>query len=314
MNAVIAHDYQPRTNFRARLEPSTGVLHGAGQSQDAFAEYVKAVGPEQHPAVFMYYLGLQHYRSNRLAGLRRYYESYGLDLLPQIGLAFTQDGSPELCYDDAVRKGTHDQSIHALAQDLAELPGSLYVRLGYEFNGHWNGYRQENFAVAWRRVAAVLRDRLGDRLALVWCYAPDGREKNYEAFYPGDEWVDWWGIDLFAPAHFYQEDTISFMKDAFLHQKPMMIGESTPRRIGVLDGQASWVRWFAQYFRFIREQPHVKSFCYINWDWSGYAQWHDWGDARLEANELVRARYVEELSSLLYWHRSELPRLHQPRT
>lgn len=302
-----ANDYQPRTNFRARLEPTTGVLHGAGQSHEAFTQYVNSVRPEQHPAVFMYYLGLQNYRSTRLEGLRLYYDQHGRDLCPQIGLALTKDGSPELCYDDAVVQGAHDESARALARDLAEVPGPLFLRLGYEFNGHWNGYHPEHFAAAWRRVAAILRDQLGDRLALVWCYAPDGRDKNYLDFYPGDEWVDWWGIDLFAPAHFSQEDTKAFMNDAFLHRKPVMIGESTPRRVGVLDGQTSWDRWFALYFRFIRDHPHLKSFCYINWEWSSYPQWHDWGDGRLEAGELVRSLYVEELRSPLYWHRQSLP-------
>lgn len=41
---------------------------------------------------------------------------------------------------------------------------------------------------------------------------------------------------------------------------------------------------------------------YINWNWSGYPQWHDWGDGRLELNETVRSRYAAEMSDARYVH------------
>ena len=35
-----------------------------------------------------------------------------------------------------------------------------------------------------------------------------------------------------------------FMDNAGVHKKPVMIGETTPRNVGVLNGQTSWNQWF----------------------------------------------------------------------
>jgi hypothetical protein len=81
-----------------------------------------------------------------------------------------------------------------------------------------------------------------------------------------------------------------------------MIGESTPMGVGVNDGQQSWDKWFAPYFQLIRDNPGIKAFCYINWDWSKYPQWNDWGDARLQQNPEIADLYKKEMSIPLYRH------------
>jgi len=127
-----------------------------------------------------------------------------------------------------------------------------------------------------------------------------GADKDYRRFYPGDEFADWWGIDLFSVEHFDAANTVAFMRDAAARRYPVMIGESTPRFVGVQDGAASWEKWFAKYFAFIRAHRHCKAFCYINWNWAGYPQWADWGDGRITANAEVLRRYREELRDTLY--------------
>lgn len=74
-----------------------------------------------------------------------------------------------------------------------------FVRIGYEFNGRWNGYVPETYIPAWRRVVAAMRAHRLDDVAAVWCYASDIRNlPDLMDWYPGDEWVDWWSIDLLA--------------------------------------------------------------------------------------------------------------------
>ena len=83
-----------------------------------------------------------------------------------------------------------------------------------------------------------------------------------------------------------------------------MIGESTPRNVGVLNGQQSWDQWFAPFFSFIHTHPEVKEFSYIDWNWSQYPQWSTWGDARLEQNAIVGGDFANEMDSLQYLHAS----------
>lgn len=144
----------------------------------------------------------------------------------------------------------------------------------------------------------ALRKNKLDRVAAVWCYTPDSQNKNYMDFYPGDEYVDWWAIDLFGAGHFAAADALAFVRDAKTHRFPVMITESTPRGVGVLDGAASWDGWFAPYFKFMRDNPQVKGFCYINWDWTDRPL--RWNNGRIGANPVVLERFRKELSDGRY--------------
>jgi hypothetical protein len=86
------------------------------------------------------------------------------------------------------------------------------------------------------------------------------------------------------------------------HGKPMMIGESTPRHVGVGNGQQSWDSWFKPFFDLIHSRKEIKAFNYIDWNWASHPQWSDWGDARIETNDVVGAHYRDEMKVGLYLH------------
>lgn len=296
------NDFIPRTHSSRRLEPEGVILHGAGQSPDAFTAYRKAVSPHT-PCLYMAYADLRRTNfATWFAWLRAELERGGLGLMPQIGLSMTMDGQPENHYEHETAEGADDAAIAAFCRGLAELGCPAYVRVGFEFSGHWNGYQSGSYQRAWVRIARAVREHGLEKVALVWCYSPDSRDKDFIAYYPGDEWVDWWGIDLFALAHFSAPDTLAFMRAAAERGFPVMIGESTPRRVGVGGGETSWAAWFTPYFDFMRAHAHLKAFCYINWDWAAYPQYADWGDGRVETNPAVLACLRAELALPVYRH------------
>ncbi len=222
---------QTRCNFSRRLEPADTVLHGAGQSHPAFCDYSDCVGTDLLPLLYMCYVGLKQ-------GVDVFFDKLAERLadapgwaVPQIGLGMTKDGSPEQHYEHRVAEGRHDEQIEALCEGLARLGRPAFVRIGYEFSGQWNGYQPESYVAAYRRIAAAL-DRHGlDDVATVWCYAPDSDDKDFAKYYPGDDVVHWWAIDLFSAEHFDQPDTQAFMASALENRFPVMIGESaTPTR------------------------------------------------------------------------------------
>ena len=106
-------------------------------------------------------------------------------------------------------------------------------------------------------------------------------------------------IDLFSTWHFTASITLNFMSDANVHQKPVMIGESCPRELGVTGGQQSWDDWFAPYFALIRNNAGIKAFCYINWSWDWQSGWQD---GRIERNATVTRNYRDEMALPLYLH------------
>lgn len=295
----------PRHDYGALGEPAGQVLHGAGQSADAFIAYEEALGPKRAPAMFMVYFGLRGYD---VGNLQRKAAAHGIEpgaRAPQIGLSMTADGQPEKVYADRVAAGAFDGQLRAFAEDLKAWPGISYLRIGYECNGHWNGYPPDDYIAAWHHVAAMLTEvGVRDRVALVWCVSADGpmEPAALEAWYPGDAAVDWWSVDLFAAEDLDSPLVAQFFANAHAAEKPVLIGESTPRRIGVHEGAASWEAWYQPYFDLIHREPGLKGFSYINWDWARYPQWSDWGDGRIQENPTVLERYRAEMSRPLYRH------------
>jgi len=81
----------------------------------------------------------------------------------------------------------------------------VMLRIGGEFSGWWNGYHPYAYPVAFRKIVNMFRASGVTNVAFVWCYEPaaaddfDAVDSNGNAkWYPGDGYVDWFSIDLFA--------------------------------------------------------------------------------------------------------------------
>ncbi len=299
----------------AKFEPPDGkVLHGAGQSPEAFDEYFQLL-KDTPPAIYMIYTRLRPPRDhaawhepqtageaerakieNPLPGrLAHYVEKYP-NLIPQIGLGF-------IGFDDAVAEGKCDEEIRLGARYIKTLKVPVFIRPGFEFNARGRGYRKEHYPAAFRRIVDIYREEGADNVAFVWCYLPPGRVRDrlfFMDWYPGDDYVDWWATDLFSVGSFWRDSNLAFIEEAKKHGKPVMIAESTPQFVGVTDHHKDWLTWFEPYFQFIRLHPQIKAFCYINWDWSKYEKWKDWGEARLSQSKVVLQRYRQEMKDPRY--------------
>jgi hypothetical protein len=319
-------DFIDRYNFQRRLEPEGNiVLHGAGQDPGVgnrydpkpFHDYWQAMDERQRPAIYMSYVSLKADMLVYFQHLRQALSAYQpYPVMPQIGLYMNGEGEHGLGeppYEEGVAQGQFDTQIRAFCEGLRELALPSFVRIGFEFNGPWNGYQPDTYIAAWHRIVTAFRENHVMNAAAVWCYCPlpstreqpdVGRiDRDYRAFYPGDDWVDWWSIDLFSPEMFELDNTKWFLEDAAAHRFPVMIGESTPRWVGsVQQGDEAWDKWFHPFFRFIRLQPTIKAFCYINWAWDHYAEFQGWGDARIRENPLLLERYRRELAQPWYEH------------
>jgi hypothetical protein len=275
----------PRLNFNAPLEPVDRILHGAGQDFDtwiSYSSFMESSGLK--PEMFMAYVGLGGLTVERLRNFRKYWETdTNNPPLMQLGLSMTHDGKPEKCYADKVARGECDDNIRILGEFFERENQPVLMRIGYECTGPWNGYEPVSYVEAFQRVTTILRE-FSFPLATVWC-VEGGWTQTAAPYHPGKDFVDWYSVDLFSPDHF--EKSEAFMKNSLQDEVPVLIGECTPRRVGVLDGEASWNAWFKPFFEWINRYPNVKGISYINWEWSGYEMWKDWGDARLQMNPFV---------------------------
>jgi len=231
----------------ALVPTSNLTVHCAGQSNDAFASYTAFMSPNSTaPAVSMTYVGLdglrRHWFDNLRATLEEYEPSF---VIPQIGLHL-----PNGANLSGVADGTYDVELQELVAGLKLLGRPSYVRVGYEFNGQWNNYPPTAYVSAWDTIVGTWRRQpeLAGSVAAVWDFSCDAAPSRLD--WRG--WLttnattepDWWGVNIFGGNARPDANCVrSFVSAAEAARKPVMLGESTPRTLTVLDAPWSLARW-----------------------------------------------------------------------
>jgi hypothetical protein len=204
----------------------------------------------------------------------------------------------------------------------------MFVRIGGEFNGWWNGggYHPYYYVTAFRKITDMYAVRnFRDSIATVWCYEPDAPNDfdsigvNGPLWYPGDSYVDWFGLDVFDAEHFdqslpnYQNGQITrkgkserFLQMARSKNKPVFLNETSAIRINIsadsIDSHNDWNIWFAKYWYFMSVHPEIKGFNYMSQDWTTTGNYPGWGDARIQNSPYVSAWYRQEMRNPKYIH------------
>jgi hypothetical protein len=150
-------------------------------------------------------------------------------------------------------------------------------------------------------------------------------DRPVEAWYPGDEYVDWVGISYFSSVQPFQDSLLEFAR---AHDKPLMIAESAPqgydleeltygspastgRSLSATTAEEIWRRWYEPFLGFIHANADViRAVAYINVAWNEQPMWQPgagngyWGDSRIQANEVIKERWLEEISVDFWAHGS----------
>jgi len=288
-------------DYKQKFEPKGNkVIHGSGQSLEMFCEYWKAV-EKNKPIIYMTYIKIQSL-DKWIEKIKREFKAFP-NLILQIGLNFIIDGEDKT---KQISEGKYDEELDKLFKVIRDFGNPVFIRQGYEFDKAGK-YNPKYFVKAWRHFVDKFRKDKIDNIATVWCACPYKGTVPVEPYYPGDDYVDWFGIDVFAAKNFKNnKQTEDFIKLARKHKKPVMIGESSPARTGVDKGQESWNEWFKPYFEFIVNHPNIKAFCYINWDWGKDWKQPEWLNGRIHENETVRKYFVKELKNPRYIHNQRI--------
>jgi len=222
-----------------------------------------------------------------------------------------------------------DHWVDTLEIVFRQIDRPFFFRIGFEFNGSWNPYHPYIFPVAFRKLVEDLRERGIDNFATVWCYEPDAPGDFADSsragwkWYPGDDVVDWFGLDLFKHEHFDPAEPDSaegrngwnitrkgrseaFLRFAEQRGKPVYLSELSAIDIEAIpdsadvdsaDGRHDWELWFEPFFEFVDAHPIIKGWNYINLNWNVVGHYGEmgWRDARLEINSYIRNRWMSRL-------------------
>jgi hypothetical protein len=170
-----------------------------------------------------------------------------------------------ICWDgrrdlDAIASGRWDGLLLERARECRAFSAPLYVRWAAEFNGPWNPvYGQTSaFVRAWRHMVNLFRDAGATNVKWVFCpYASVDRTvkaQDWRAYYPGDDHVDWVGMDGYnwgaaRPWSRWQSFSEIFtpLYSDFAGKKPVMICEVASAEAG--GDKARWISDMATQLR-----------------------------------------------------------------
>jgi hypothetical protein len=254
----------------AKFEPPTGCYIGAFIERDTtvkgnillFEEFTK----KKHASYFTY---VGYGRPFPLEWVRKVARNGGAPHIafePNNGLAEVKDSA----------------YLRAWARDAARAKCPIFLRWASEMNGPWTWTRygstpalsdvyKEKFAL----VSRIMKEE-APNVAMVW--TPFAEPTKYiPEYYPGDEWVDWVGINIYSvyvhdgnvnrPSA--DEDPVAFLKfvyDLYADRKPIHISEfaATIWCRGTKQDTVEWaIEKTKRFYNALREQfPRVKS---VNW-------------------------------------------------
>ncbi|MEM6925967.1 MAG: glycosyl hydrolase [Myxococcota bacterium] len=296
------------------VPPADKTLLIVGQTVQRIEEYVEAFPDEPLPGGWSAYWpvnkfeGIKEPHTNQTGGTQHH--QWLVDEFPNTVLhsAIWMVGTWDVAKKTV--EGEYDDVVKRFAAWARTIDRPLYLRIGYEFDGPHNELDPVEYVAAYRHVADLLRAKRVDNVALVWhSYAATPYEGHtVDAWYPGDDYVDWVGISTFGQVYggsgfgTYGDAVLAFARE---HGKPVMIAEANPVRGIASDGVEAWNSWFVDFFSLVHEK-NIKAVAFINEDWRSFGPGGllDWQDGRLLNNPRVAEAWFEETGRERYLKQS----------
>jgi hypothetical protein len=199
---------------------------------------------------------------------------------------------------DEIPTGYYDKNLDELGELIKNSDRPVYLRIGYEFDYPKNNYDPAKYVRAYKYIVDKFDSKEINNISYVWhSYVWYSANPSMD-WYPGDDYVDWFGISYFQGKTSQMDEFVSLAQQ---HNKPVMIAEASPVNAGVTEGEYSWIIWFKPYFDFIKRK-NIKAICYINTDWSKERKYRDktWADARLERDKFIESEWSNEINKDKY--------------
>lgn len=169
---------------------------------------------------------------------------------------------------DDIIAGKWDRYIRTWAQEIRNFRHPVFIRLAHEFNiegypwGIVNNERDpEKYIKAYRHVVDIFKKEKVRNVKWVWCFMnyshPDEPWNDWAAAYPGEDYVDWIGIDGYNWGTTQDWSEWQVFKYLFRDQarrckrlwpdKPVMVAEFASAEKG--GDKAAWIREIPGYLK-----------------------------------------------------------------
>lgn len=253
----------------AKYEPKTGCYLGAFVMRDenigsSMERWVQTVGKGH--ASYLRYVGYgQPFPADWVASVRGVGASPNIAFEPNRGLAEVQDNA----------------YLHSWAKAAGASGGPVFLRFASEMNGTWTAYSGDPrlYRDKFRLVARVMREE-APNVAMVWTpYCMP--ENNIPDYYPGDDAVDWVGVNIYSVHHHdgrverpsANEDPAELLRPIYQRyaaRKPIQISEYAAthycQACNSAMPQFAVKKMTAMYASLPARFPRVKMIYWFSWD------------------------------------------------
>lgn len=177
-----------------------------------------------------------------------------------------------------IASGADDQALTSYALGLGTLQAPVAVDFDHEFNGPWFSWGYKNvtpaeFVAAWRHVVTIFRDNGATNVIWIWNPNVTTRwtDPDLQAWYPGDDYVSWVGLD----GYFYATtDTYSTVFTPTISQ----VHAFTKRPVFIVETGASppsgRARAIASIFQGVAKTPGMLGLIYFDFDKTSVHNWY----------------------------------------
>ncbi|MEE9454175.1 MAG: glycosyl hydrolase [Paracoccaceae bacterium] len=218
----------------------------------------------------------------------------------------------------AIAAGDFDADLAAWGRAAAQFNTPVIVEFGTEMNGdwfswnaRWNGRKRgaERFVAAYRHIINVIRSNGADNI--VWVFHvnnsdyPDRRWNRFEAYYPGDGYIDLLAVSIYSTQSPYDRSHTDFrasMDEVMARfsqmapQKPAIIAELGT---DVRNPRENAAQWADGAFRDMLSGrwPALVGFSWWNETWENDSNHDNDTDFRVQSNTDLAHVFHQHLSN-----------------
>lgn len=183
---------------------------------------------------------------------------------------------------DAILSGNYDDELTQYGKDIASYGYPVMLRWGHEFNGNWytwsvdsdgNLVTASKWVEAYKHVHDMVVEAGGTNAIWIWCPNNSTSSSNGQSlsdYYPGDNYVDWLGIDGYNWGTTESWSSWTLFEGVFgtMYQslvstfpgKPIIIGE-----YGCTSTGGDKAAWITDHFKTIKSDfPQIKAIVWFN--------------------------------------------------
>ena len=271
-----------RPGLAAQVDPTAALdvdwgiyrIYWSSRDYGADMEALRARHPRP-PSYVMFYRDLDNltFPERAVEGIR------GLGAAPVISLELWLWHDSKTPYLPLLVEGRFDDELKAWARAARDEGGPVLLRFGFEMNGDWFSWNgdPELYVQAWRHAHQLFEEVGAHNVQWLWTPnvtdVPPVPDNDAPLYYPGDDVVDWVGLDGYNFGEHHDEYHVwQSFADVFdeplaelsrlYPDKPVFIGE-TGCAPGEPGAKAAWIRdaWAT-----LARYPSVKAVLWFDLD------------------------------------------------